>query len=236
MEQLVSHLMSRVFLDFCETSGSTRHDELARIYEKVVTRSYQFLEDWRHDIRDLRHVCDFAQTVVVANEICRICEKEYSRLLCYVSLSEWSHTSQTWMEQLNAEFGELSPADQSMGGLEVLLQRCRDGLPVRSAEARASADRLHPPLEPYWTLPSDSEPAENIPDDNEEFLLYCASLHKPAERERAYTKMQDNTTQRERLAGTRGHRRGRARRVDPTLPDEGEQARRAHCEVRLKGD
>jgi hypothetical protein len=98
------------------------------------------------------------------------------------------------MERVNTGFDKLSRANQSMGELEVILQRCRDGVPVWSAGARvrrrASADRLDPPLEPYWTFPSDSEPAENILDDNEEFLLYYAAFYKLSDRERAYLKMQ----------------------------------------------
>jgi hypothetical protein len=88
MEHLVRHPMSQVFLDFCEASGSARHGELMQIYEKVVTRSYKFLEDWRHDIRNLRSLWDFTQTVVVANEIRRICKTKYSRLGSQVSLTE----------------------------------------------------------------------------------------------------------------------------------------------------
>jgi hypothetical protein len=177
------------------------------------TRSDKFLEDWRHDIQNLRDVCDFTQTVVVANEICRICEKEYNRLVSFVLLTEWSQSYRAWMERLNAEFDKLSPADQSMGELEVILQRCRDGLPMRPTDARvrrrASTDRLHPPLEPYWTLPSDSETAENIVDDNEEFLLHYAALDKLSDRLRALnmqraggrTATPENTTQTARQAG-----------------------------------
>jgi hypothetical protein len=192
MERLVEHPMSRVFLDFAESRETQPHHELHVIYEKVITQTYNTLEEWRDDIRALPRVCDYSQTTHVAREICKICEIEYRQLIAGMSVSDWRTNCAVSLSRLQRTLDDIPAEYCFLGEIDALLAESQRAVetrrlgPVQRRVIERRRGGEFGTLEPIWMMPELED--NGMDDDDDEFRLHFLKLGALIERERELMK------------------------------------------------
>jgi hypothetical protein len=183
-------------MGFSEKEGTAPHHELNAIHEKVLSRSYKTLEEWRNDIRELRNSCLYSCTCLIAQEIIRFCEKEYKKFVTTFTSSDWKETYASTLKRLQERMNQIPPEFRLLGEVHTVLHECQAYFPEDSwpfpvcqqpplrSDPEPESSAGFSPLEPTWTFIEDKSEMPIEDEDFIEFRDHFKALDAQLERER----------------------------------------------------